>query len=571
MTYTGAARSREVVQKGFTIVEVITVIVVIGILAAVTLVTYNGISQRAIAATMQNDLNDAAGQLKLYQAENFHYPNSVTDCPSPAVGNMCLKTSSGNVVSSFSKDNTAFPQKFNLTLLNTGMLYKLTEKTSQTFISPAPTVSSNAPVADWIAVARGDHYGTFYDLVGKQFATVNRSTPKTIYDPSANHIYDVPVNYIGINPRSDGKSGAEALIEDSRSNYLTNSYFATDSDSDGRPDNYSYWANQLPPLSGAYSSVAPVMYNKSNAHGVRVQVSGVASAAWGQVFDQYTSVGTFAPTDNCTASIWYKGTATGTVGVRLSLAANNSSNGWLSDTYSNLFILDGSWHRANLTYANLPAATSSVQFVVGLYGNASGGSIDLTVEAAQVEKGAFATSYIPTTTTALTRNYDSVNVPTSSWNPDTFTYVAVANMPPIEGGEATAYLLRWDSNSTNDLNQFDINWYSNWFNTTLQLGRVGSWPWSAHGGTYSPGQYHTYTGSSTPSGWERMYIDSVRDDPDDSPALPNTMRDPESFAKIGSGTNWAAFNSPIQRIVIYNSQLNDADTTTVTNAVKDGY
>ena len=41
-------------QKGFTIVELLIVIVVIAILATITIVAYNGVSQRAKESATQN-------------------------------------------------------------------------------------------------------------------------------------------------------------------------------------------------------------------------------------------------------------------------------------------------------------------------------------------------------------------------------------------------------------------------------------------------------------------------------------------------------------------------------------
>ena len=57
-------------QKAFTIVELLVVIVVIGILAAITIVTYSGISQKAVEASLQSDLSGASKQLKLSQVDN---------------------------------------------------------------------------------------------------------------------------------------------------------------------------------------------------------------------------------------------------------------------------------------------------------------------------------------------------------------------------------------------------------------------------------------------------------------------------------------------------------------------
>ena len=62
--------------SGFTIVELLIVIVVIAILAAITIVSYNGIQSRAREATVQSDLENAAKQLEIYKltlsgAENY--------------------------------------------------------------------------------------------------------------------------------------------------------------------------------------------------------------------------------------------------------------------------------------------------------------------------------------------------------------------------------------------------------------------------------------------------------------------------------------------------------------------
>ncbi len=83
-------------KKGFTIVELLVVIVVIGIIAAITIVAYGGIAKKAKIATIQSDIDNSGRLVKMFQVENGTYPGSVTDCPTPAVGNMCLKSSPGN-------------------------------------------------------------------------------------------------------------------------------------------------------------------------------------------------------------------------------------------------------------------------------------------------------------------------------------------------------------------------------------------------------------------------------------------------------------------------------------------
>ena len=62
-------------QKGFTIVELLIVIVVIGILAALVVTTYNGIQQKARDTERKTDLNALHSHAEAYQAENAKYPS----------------------------------------------------------------------------------------------------------------------------------------------------------------------------------------------------------------------------------------------------------------------------------------------------------------------------------------------------------------------------------------------------------------------------------------------------------------------------------------------------------------
>lgn len=61
-------------QGGFTIVELLIVIVVIGILAAITVVAYNGIQGRANDTAIQSDLQNIAKKIELYKADQGVYP-----------------------------------------------------------------------------------------------------------------------------------------------------------------------------------------------------------------------------------------------------------------------------------------------------------------------------------------------------------------------------------------------------------------------------------------------------------------------------------------------------------------
>lgn len=61
-------------DRGFTIVELLIVIVVIGILATLVITTYNGIQEKARDTKRKTDVNALQGQIEAYQAQNGKYP-----------------------------------------------------------------------------------------------------------------------------------------------------------------------------------------------------------------------------------------------------------------------------------------------------------------------------------------------------------------------------------------------------------------------------------------------------------------------------------------------------------------
>lgn len=116
-------------NSAFTIVELLVVIVVIGILAAITIVSYSGIATRAKIASIRSDLVSSSKLLKMFYVDYGYYPNTISvDCISSpnSSTNLCLRPSSGN---SFTDTPYIRPndQSFVLTSTNGSLKYHITE------------------------------------------------------------------------------------------------------------------------------------------------------------------------------------------------------------------------------------------------------------------------------------------------------------------------------------------------------------------------------------------------------------------------------------------------------------
>lgn len=106
-------------KTGFTIVELLVVIVIIGILAAITIVAYRGIVERAIAAAVQSDVANAGQKVQLEQVLNIQYP--------PSLSSISDLRTDGETKYKYTYDNTSVPKKFCLSGYRNNIIYSISE------------------------------------------------------------------------------------------------------------------------------------------------------------------------------------------------------------------------------------------------------------------------------------------------------------------------------------------------------------------------------------------------------------------------------------------------------------
>ncbi len=64
-------------NKGFTLIEILIVTVVLGLLASIAIPKFSSARENAFVATVVSDLRNLSSQMELYQASNLVYPDDV--------------------------------------------------------------------------------------------------------------------------------------------------------------------------------------------------------------------------------------------------------------------------------------------------------------------------------------------------------------------------------------------------------------------------------------------------------------------------------------------------------------
>ncbi|MEI6850926.1 MAG: fibronectin type III domain-containing protein [Candidatus Saccharibacteria bacterium] len=138
-------------SSGFTIVELLVVIVVIGVLAAITIISYTGVSKKATIASQQSDLTGASRQLEMYKVDNGSYPATLdgNKCPLTPVADTkrCLKSSSGNTYT-YTPEAGSYPQAYSLDATNNNnnsTNYRITNTSPPALFALSSNTAPGAP------------------------------------------------------------------------------------------------------------------------------------------------------------------------------------------------------------------------------------------------------------------------------------------------------------------------------------------------------------------------------------------------------------------------------------------
>jgi len=115
---------------GFTIIELIIAITIIGILAVIVSVSYSGITDRATESTIKSDLSNALGEINLFRTEKNKYPTAIDDCPNIDTNKICLKLSGDNEYQ-YTFNNDSSPKTFLLVVSNGNLAYFIDNSSTQ--------------------------------------------------------------------------------------------------------------------------------------------------------------------------------------------------------------------------------------------------------------------------------------------------------------------------------------------------------------------------------------------------------------------------------------------------------
>lgn len=236
-------------QKGFTIVELLIVIVVIGILAAITITAFNGVQQKARGASASTAATTAKEKILAYQVDNGVFP---------LTGNLAAAgvSNNGSIVYQYTSDGSTFC----VTASNTTISY---------YASSTTNTASGVCAGQTNPAATGFNVG--YDFTGSNYTPTATSPNLTASAISVNAAANMNLTTYG-----SGYSTAPAL------SIVLNNSGSTDAAS--AISTGSYWTLTLTPGSGKTMSLSNLAFTIARGGGATPRGVVIRSSA-----DNYTA------------------------------------------------------------------------------------------------------------------------------------------------------------------------------------------------------------------------------------------------------------------------------------------
>lgn len=192
--------------KGFTVIEMIVVVITIAILATITVVAFNGAQKRARDSQVQAELANAQKQIQLFRGTNASFPTAINACPTPTATTVCYMPASG-VTMNYYVNNASTPQYFYINAKSGTSNFRLgsddptpvaTTGTKVVFASTAEQTGTNeflrfADLAPTIDANGLISYTISFDIKSANVSTKNTATVYQQNGSAAKYAFSVNV------------------------------------------------------------------------------------------------------------------------------------------------------------------------------------------------------------------------------------------------------------------------------------------------------------------------------------------------------------------------------------------
>ena len=262
--------------------------------------------------------------------------------------------------------------------------------------------SVGSGTATFAASRDATHPATYFDSAGVMQKTETSNAPRYnygYYDTTGYHAF----------------TQAGVMINGASTNYLTYSIFSSDAGA-GLATGWSVSETLVGSETTTLVDISSTFNVGTTVNSQRIAYTGNAGDANdGYYIYQDTAAASFAQNDNVTVSVWIKGEATvGTLKMSFCEYNNLAAAGTWHQSSSFLSSISSTeWRR--FTYSATCADVDVDHLRIAVYTDDvdANETFDIQIACIQVEKLPFATSFIPTTTAALTRNAETLKYPMS--------------------------------------------------------------------------------------------------------------------------------------------------------------